>query len=259
MVKKFSDLSNRYQIEQEKFDRIAHGQHDGNDLVVPQGVDFHSAARKDTYLPWVSEFLGELEGRKVLEVGCGTGELTVLFALSGALVSAFDISPKSIEVTRNRCTINGVSDRVDLRVAVGEELPYESEAFDIVFGKSILHHLDVNLAGPELYRVLKTGGKATFSEPLANNYVIEFIRDYMPYARKSERGTDIPLKYADLEAWGKPYKQFSYKEFYFLGALDRAVGWRWEFWPLHRLDRVLLRRFKFLRPFATYCIMFMEK
>ena len=49
-----------------------------------------------------SDFLGELRGRRVVELGCGLGDLTVELARAGAHVTAVDLSPRSIEYLRRR-------------------------------------------------------------------------------------------------------------------------------------------------------------
>jgi 2-polyprenyl-3-methyl-5-hydroxy-6-metoxy-1,4-benzoquinol methylase len=144
--------------------------------------DFGEYARDSGRLVGVADFVGDLRGKRVLEYGCGLGEATVLLARSGARVSAFDLSPSSVEVTRRRAETNGLE--VDLAVAAGEDLPYADETFDVVVGVAILHHLDVERAGRELHRVLKPDGKAAFVEPMAMNPVLNFVRDHVPYAHK---------------------------------------------------------------------------
>lgn len=67
---------------------------------------------------------------------------------AGLSFSALDISPETIKVARRRAELNNVADRIDCRVAVAEDLPFDDETFDIGFGLAILHHLDVDLAPP---------------------------------------------------------------------------------------------------------------
>ena len=51
-------------------------------------------------------------------------------------------------------------------MSFAETLPYENESFDIIVGIDILHHVDIEKSIQECYRVLKTGGKAFFREPV---------------------------------------------------------------------------------------------
>ena len=100
-------------------------------------------------------------GEKVLEIGCGTGEFTKRIAQTGADITAVDISPDLLEVARSGITnIN-----VRFHIQNVEKLDFEDESFDVVIGSSILHHLNLNPALKEVYRVLKNGGMVVFTEP----------------------------------------------------------------------------------------------
>jgi 2-polyprenyl-3-methyl-5-hydroxy-6-metoxy-1,4-benzoquinol methylase len=109
----------RYAVERAKWDAHAVAT---DDLVeaAPPGEDFGTFVRRQKLLPGVAEFLGDLEGKEVIEYGCGLGQLTVRLARSGAHVTAFDISAHSIETTRKRARLSGVEDRITFAVAAGE-------------------------------------------------------------------------------------------------------------------------------------------
>jgi SAM-dependent methyltransferase len=254
-----ADIQAKYAIEREKFDEIASRESLDETAVLPPGEDFLSFARRSSYHPGIAEFLGDLDGRRVLELGCGVGHATVLLAKSGAIVSSFDISEHSVAVTRRRAELNGVADRVDVRVAVAEDLPYEDGAFDVIYGSAILHHVEVDVAGPEIYRVLAAGGQAAFSEPLANNRVVEFARDHVWYPRKAKDGADAPLTYAGLARWVAQFDRAEFHELHLLGMLERLTGWRWEFTKLHALDARLTARWPYLRRFCNTAVILARK
>jgi SAM-dependent methyltransferase len=99
--------------------------------------------------------------KRVLEIGCGTGNFTALFAESGANIVAVDISPDLLERARMR----GLPpDRVVFLRKRFEECDIDGP-FDAVIGSSILHHLDVAAALPLILRLLKPGGWFSFAEP----------------------------------------------------------------------------------------------
>lgn len=100
-------------------------------------------------------------GSKVLELGCGTGYFTKQLAKTGADVTAIDISPDLLEVAQRECRESNVR----LEIENAYELSYHDELFDSVVGSSVLHHLDVDAAVREVYRVLKPGGTIFFTEP----------------------------------------------------------------------------------------------
>ena len=124
--------------------------------------------------PYVSPFLGDLTGKRVLEIGCGLGRHSVLLAKSGASVTSFDLSLNSVAAARDRAAMNAVGEKVALVVAAAEALPFADASFDVIFGRSILHHLEVYPTLSELHRVLRPGGKATFVEPMGMNPVLNF-------------------------------------------------------------------------------------
>jgi SAM-dependent methyltransferase len=205
----------------------------------------------------MAEFLGDLEGRRVLELGCGLGKATALLVKSGANVCAFDISPRSVEVATRRLEANGL--RADIVVAAGEDIPYPDESFDRVFGAAILHHLDVERGRRELYRILKPGGKAAFLEPLGTNPIVNFGRKCVPYRHKTPRGADVPLRYSDIEGWGRGFQEFRYREIQLLSMVQRLFGYEQRFDVLHRLDHGLLRRMPALRRFCRYVLIYAVK
>ena len=118
-------------------------------------------------------------GKKVLEIGCGTGEFTKRITQTGADITAIDISPDLLEIARK--TIPNVT--VRFHVQNVEKLDFKDGSFDVVIGSSILHHLNLNLAIKEVYRVLKRGGGIVFTEPNMFNPQIWLERN-IPIIRK---------------------------------------------------------------------------
>ena len=102
------------------------------------------------------------EGDKVLDVGCGSGNLTLTAKRSaGRLGSVYgiDAAPEMIDVARMKAGQAGAD--VVFEVAVIEELPFEDSTFDVVISRLVMHHLPDDLkqmAFAEIYRVLKPKG-----------------------------------------------------------------------------------------------------
>ena len=249
-------LDEAHEAERQKWDAIAE-QNRNAALAPPRDIDFEAFARRSGRLVGVADFLGDLRGQRVLEYGCGLGETSVLLARSGADVFAFDISPTSVALTGKRARAEGVE--VDAMVAAGETLPYATEFFDVVFGIAVLHHLDPGVAAPELRRVLKSGGKAVFAEPLGTNPLLRFARDHLPYPQKTPRGADRPLTYDDIRCWGEGFASVSYREVQLFSMTERLLGYRKRIPPLRRLDDLLLARFPALRPLCRYVVLYLVK
>ncbi len=100
-------------------------------------------------------------GMKVLEIGCGTGFFTKEIVKKPVKLIAIDISPELIEIAKKNIS----SPNVEFIIENAYQMKFEDNAFDTVLGSSVLHHLDVEAALKEIYRVLKPGGEIAFTEP----------------------------------------------------------------------------------------------
>jgi ubiquinone/menaquinone biosynthesis C-methylase UbiE len=101
------------------------------------------------------------ENDRVLELGCGTGYFTRELAKLRIQVTAIDISPELIEAAKSEIK----SENVSFEVQNAYEMTYGSDQFEAVIGSSVLHHLEIEKAVSEIYRVLKPGGVIAFTEP----------------------------------------------------------------------------------------------
>lgn len=102
-------------------------------------------------------------GEKVLDVGCGTGGVTIPVKLqvgkTGA-VAGIDPAPEMIAVAEQKAKRAGIE--IDFRVGVIESLPYPDGTFDAVTSSLMMHHLPESLQVKglaEIWRVLKPGGR----------------------------------------------------------------------------------------------------
>lgn len=100
-------------------------------------------------------------GMNVLEIGCGTGYYTKELEKTGAKITAIDVSPDLLNVARSRVSSKNVTFKIDNAY----DMSFEDSIFDTVVGISVLHHLEIERALKEIYRVLKPGGTIRFTEP----------------------------------------------------------------------------------------------
>lgn len=95
----------------------------------------------EPHIPLFADF-ARWKGRRVLEIGCGIGTDTVNFARAGAQVTAVELSEASAELAAKRIALEGLSDRVTIRVGDAEDLPAVApvEPFDLVYAFGVIHH-----------------------------------------------------------------------------------------------------------------------
>ena len=101
-------------------------------------------------------------GQVVLDMGCGTGTLTLLIKQTqpSASIYGLDVDPQVLDIARGKAERMG--ETIILQQGTATCLPYADESFDCVFASLLLHHLtreDKQQALREAFRVLKSGGE----------------------------------------------------------------------------------------------------
>lgn len=119
------------------------------------------ARRRYAQEPFIKKYATpwSFNGKKVLEVGCGVGTDSEMFARNGADLTAVDISEHSVELANKNLELHNL--KADIRVADAENLPFKDNYFDFVYSWGVLHHTpDTTKAISEIHRVLRPDGVA---------------------------------------------------------------------------------------------------
>lgn len=151
--------------------------------------------------PAMIRLAGDVDGRRVLDAGCGSGPLSAALRDRGATVAGFDLSAAMIRLARQR-----LGGDADLHVADLEgPLPFGDDTFDVVVASLCLHYLE-DWAGPlaELRRVLRPDGRLVLSVPHPSAYLVNYPdRDYFAVTRYSETFT-FSGQEGTLTYWHRP-------------------------------------------------------
>jgi len=95
----------------------------------------------EPHIPAFAEF-AHWSGKRVLEVGCGIGTDTISFARAGALVTAVDLSGRSLALAASRAGLYGLEGRIRFFQADAEDLAaaVPREEYDLVYSFGVIHH-----------------------------------------------------------------------------------------------------------------------
>lgn len=110
--------------------------------------------------PWIDNNFdfSKWAGKRVLEIGCGSGAAACLFAKAHADVVAIDLTERAAKLTR----MNALSQKLNIMTLNmdAEKIAFESGRFDFVFSWGVLHHSSRPLdAFQEVGRLLNLGGE----------------------------------------------------------------------------------------------------
>jgi ubiquinone/menaquinone biosynthesis C-methylase UbiE len=217
---------------------------------------------------YILQHLGDVSGKKLLDLGCGAGENSVYFAKKGAICIASDYSQGMVEVALNLAAQNHV--QIEGAIVNAMAIDFPDNSFDIVYAANLLHHLpEPKTCIQEMHRILKPGGKACFWDPLKHNPIINIYRRIATSVRTED---EAPLDLNIVDFVRSNFAQTEYDTFWLATlwifirfyAIDRIDPNRERYWKkiiiehqrlapsydsLERIDRVL-KKIPNLRKYA---------
>ena len=125
---------------------------------------------------------GDLAGRRVLEVGCGTGRLAAALAERGARVWGVDPSPEMLAQARA-----DAGKRVGFKQGRAEALPFKDGWFERAVLRLVVHLVDRPRALPELARVLAPGGRAAIATFVPEHFEAYWLTAVFPQIAEIDR------------------------------------------------------------------------
>lgn len=262
-----STLTDRQQRELEFYEEFSK-------LNEPEGISLAAVKSKEPK-PWNSYWrLVEIakqnfqsNEQKLLDFGCGKGEMSILFSRIGYEVFGFDISTHNIEIAKRLAARYKMTERTHFQFSLAEKLDYASDFFDVVVGTDILHHVEISEALSECSRVLKRGGLAIFHEPVRTP-VFDALREtrlgtwLVPNKVSVERHVtqdEKKLTVQDLELIRKFGVDSSIQHFLLFSRLDRFIKISRETSFLEKLDYYLFKLFPSLNRFGGVVIIVLRR
>lgn len=125
---------------------------------------------------------GDLRGRRVLDVGCGTGRLAQELAVRGARVWGVDSSPQMLAEARARCDRH-----IGLVEGRAEKLPFRDGWFERAVLRLVAHLVDRPAAFRELTRVLRPGGRAVIATFRPEHFDRIWLARFFPSLSRIDR------------------------------------------------------------------------
>jgi SAM-dependent methyltransferase len=180
-----------------------------------------------------------------------------VLARRGARVTAFDLSPGYLNEARQRAGANGVT--VTFVQADGERLPFDDQSFDCVWGNAVLHHLDLEIAARELWRVLAPGGVAVFCEPWGENPLLNWARRRLSYPGKERTPDEQPLRRRQVRVLRRVFGNVEVRGYQLLSMARRVLRRGRLTAGLDWCDDLLLRRVPALQQFCRYVVLTLRR
>ena len=248
------DLDQRLAVEREFHDAWAQSE----DI---EGIDVLGSNEVCTApeMRYITKRLGNLKGKRLLDVGCGLGEASVYFAIQGADVTSSDLSQGMLDAASRLALANGVSVRQHLASAEDMKLSV-GDLFDVIYAGNLLHHVDVEATISRIKPHLADGGVLVTWDPLAYNPAINIYRGMAMDVRTPD---EHPLTWSDIKLFKKHFSSVETryfwlttlvifvimalaqrrdpnKERFWKVILKEGPKWAWLYRPLEALDRLLL-------------------
>ena len=228
----------------------------------PQDVAVREAFTAPTALEnqCILRRMGDLKGKRILDIGAGLGESSVYFAMLGADVTYSDLSPEMANFATRLAELHQV--KISTVIGPAEAAGEMGQNFDFVYIANTLHHVrdrDAVLKG--IHQALRPGGRFFSWDPLTYNPIINVYRRMATGVRTPD---ETPLGREDLNLARKYFSEVGHREFW-IGALalflkyyvvnrvdpnaDRywkrilreTPGSLWWWWPLRGCDEILTR------------------
>ena len=210
-------------------------------------------------LEYAFHLLGDANGKKVLDLGCGTGANIIPLAKRGAQVSAIDISPDLIFLAERR--VANAKVKAFLKVASAYETGLPDASIDVIFCMALIHHLDIRAVRDEMCRILVRDGMIILSEPIRFSATYDRLRKLLPQSQDVS-DHEHPLTRAEVVRFAEPFKMEGVRYFRLpiLPLAERSLTFSaGAYHRLWKIDYWMLKNFSPAHRYATNVTMRLRK
>ncbi|MDZ7587166.1 MAG: class I SAM-dependent methyltransferase, partial [Patescibacteria group bacterium] len=136
--------------------------------------------------------LGNIRGKKLLDIGCEAGYITLKLAQKGAIVTAIDLIQEPLQELRRRLKNKNL--KISLRVADAADLPFKTNSFALILATEVIEHISrLERFVTETNRVLNPGGRLLITFP--NENLRQKLYPFVSlFGIKAEVETQVTLK-----------------------------------------------------------------
>jgi len=197
-------------------------------------------------LEYAYSLLGDVRGKTVLDLGCGSGENLIPLIERWARVVGIDISPDLITLAQERVSRAGLEATV--QVASAYETGLADHSVDVIFCVSLIHHLEIERVRNEMQRILAKDGRIILKEPIRFSRTYARLRSLLPgHGDVSEY--EHPLTRAEFAAVTEPFSAEGTRYFRlpFVPLLSPMIRPR----HLMKIDRWCIQRIPASSRYAT--------
>jgi len=140
-----------------------------------------------------------LNGKRVLEIGCGLGSHSQLLTEAGCRLTSIDLTPRAVGLTKRRLELNGLP--ADVREMDAEQMDFPDNEFDFVWSWGVIHHsAHTDVIVKQVARVLRPGGEfrcMVYNRKAFDSYV-KLVRGFLTGKQLRRMSTaDILSYYTD--------------------------------------------------------------
>ena len=219
---------------------------------------------------FVLDKIGDVQNKVILDSGCGTGKMSLFFALQGAKVIGIDKRKSALIYAKKLAQSYNVQDNCLFIQGYSESMPIHSEVIDLIYSKSTIQYMNHNKVLDEYTQIMKPAGIVVLIENLPYPPIINLYRFYRKVFSRSPK----KIKYInsirgyitlnEIETFSDRFQYSQYYEYHLFRTLSISLRANYKHnylikkidIILSNLDKKLLILFPILKNIAWFTALY---